>query len=137
MNKRFYLRNLNIKRDAIAFVANLPISDESPLVVKIAEEGRTLEQNALLWPLLDCFADQLKWPVNGVMVRLESEDWKDLLTAAYRNETQRVAMGLNGGMVMLGMRTSKMGKKEFSEFIEFLYSVGAERGINFTNQKAA
>lgn len=137
MNKRYYLRNLNIKRDAIAFVANLPINDESPLVVKIEEEGRTLEQNALMWPLLECFADQILWPVNGAMVKLDAADWKDLLTAAFKSETQRVAMGLNGGMVMLGMRTSKMSKRQFSEFIEFLRAAGADRGVNFRQQEAA
>ena len=38
-------------------------------------------------------------------------------------------MGLNGGMVILGMRASKMGKRQFAEFIEFLQSVAADRGV--------
>jgi hypothetical protein len=131
MNKQFYLRNLNIKRDAIAFVANLPVDDNFPLMVKIGDTPRSLDQNALMWPLLECFSQQIKWPVDGQMVKLRPEEWKDLLTSAFCNETQRVAMGLNGGMVMLGMRTSKMGKKQFSEFIEFIYSAGADRGVFF------
>lgn len=137
MKKRFYLRSLNIKRDAIAYVANLPISDTNPLAVTIAEEGRTLEQNALLWPLLEAFAEQKTWPVNGRLCQLESSEWKDILTAAYKNETQRIAQGLNGGMVILGARTSRMGKKEFSDFIEFIYATGAELGIEFEERKAA
>lgn len=136
MNKTFYLRDTNIKRSALAFVANLPTDDQTPLLVSIKEEGRTLEQNALLWPLLECFADQLQWPVNGRLCHLEAAEWKDILTAAFRNETQRVAMGLNGGMVMLGMRTSKMSKKDFSEFIEFIYAAGAERGVQFERAAA-
>jgi hypothetical protein len=86
--------------------------------------------------LLECFSQQLQWPVNGAMVNLEPEEWKDILTAAYRNETQRVAMGLNGGMVMLGMRTSKMTKAEFSEFIEFIHAVAAERDVNLLREAA-
>lgn len=97
--------------------------------VVIAEPTRNLEQNALLWVLLQAFADQLQWPVNGVMSKLSPEDWKDLLTAAYRRESQRVAMGIDGGMVMLGMRTSKMGKGEFAEFVDFVHSVAADRGV--------
>lgn len=98
-------------------------------VVQVKEPTRNLEQNALLWVLLRAFSEQLKWPVNGEMVKLEPDEWKDLLSAAYRQEAQRVAMGLNGGMVMLGMRTSKLSKRQFAEFIEFIHSVAAERGV--------
>jgi hypothetical protein len=63
------------------------------------------------------------------MTKLSPEDWKDLLTAAYRRETQRVAMGLDGGMVMLGLRTSKMSKREFSEFLDFVHATAEDRGV--------
>jgi hypothetical protein len=63
------------------------------------------------------------------MVTMDADDWKDVLTAAFRGETVRLAMGLNGGVVMLGQRTSKFTKAEFSEWIEFLYATAAQRGI--------
>lgn len=83
----------------------------------------------MLWPLLEAFSQQLDWPVNGRMCKLEPEEWKDVLSAAYRQETARLAMGLNGGVVMLGLRTSKMNKREFSEFLEFIMAVAAERQV--------
>jgi len=98
-------------------------------VVTISEPTRNLEQNALMWALLTEFSRQLKWPVNGEMVKLEPEEWKDLLSAAFRRESQRVAMGIDGGMVMLGMRTSKMSKREFAEFIDFIHATAAFRGV--------
>jgi hypothetical protein len=61
------------------------------------------------------------------MVKMDAEDWKHVLTAAFRQETARLAMGLGGGVVMLGSRTSKMNKREFSEFLEFINAVAAER----------
>ena len=103
-------------------------------IVEVREPSRNLEQNALLWVLLEAFSKQLQWPVNGVMSWLTAGEWKDILSAAFHNETQRVAMGLNGGMVILGLRTSKMGKKQFAEFIEFLQSVAADRGVNLDAQ---
>lgn len=109
----------------MAAVSNAP----DGFVVSVKESSRSLDQNALLWVLLKAFSDQLKWPVNGAMVKLAPEEWKDLLSAAFRQESQRVAMGLAGGMVMLGLRTSKMGKREFAEFIEFIQSVAVERGV--------
>lgn len=98
--------------------------------VTIAPPGRSLDQNSMLWPLLECFSKQLLWPVNGEMVKLEPDEWKDILTAAFRQETVRLAMGLSGGMVMLGLRTSKMSKRDFSEFIEFILATAAQRGVN-------
>lgn len=98
-------------------------------VVEVREPSRSLDQNAAQWPILQAFSEQLMWLVNGQMVRMEPEEWKDVLTAAFRKEKVRLAMGLDGGMVMLGQRTSKFGKREFSEWLDFLHSVAADRGV--------
>ena len=90
---------------------------------------RNGEQNALLWVWLTAFAEQKQWPINGAMQHISSEDWKDILTAAYRRESNRVAMGIDGGMVMLGLRTSEMNKAEFGEFLEFVQSIAAAHGV--------
>lgn len=129
----FFLAHQEARRRAAQMVAEAPDGWR----VTIEPPKRTLDQNSLLWPLLECFSEQLQWPVNGSMVKLNPEEWKDILTAAYKQESQRVAMGLNGGMVMLGMRTSKMDKRQFSEFIEFLLSVAADRGVAVTRDEVA
>ena len=97
--------------------------------VTVSEPNRSLEQNAAQWPILQAFADQIQWPVNGKMVWMTDEEWKDVLTAAFKRETARLAMGLDGGVVMLGMRTSKMGKKQFSEWLEFLKATASIKGV--------
>jgi hypothetical protein len=106
-------------------------------VVRISEPTRTLEANALMWVLLTAFAEQLSWPVNGKMVKLEPEEWKDVLTAGYESATVRLAQGLDGGVVMLGRRTRKYGKNKMNEFIEFMMSVGVERGVVFNEMEMA
>lgn len=121
----FVLAHLEARKRAAQAVAEAPEGYR----VTIEPPKRNGEQNALLWVLLSAFADQLVWPVNGAMVKLTPEEWKDILTAAYRKETQRVAMGLDGGMVMLGMRTSKLNKRQFAELIEFVQSVAVDRGV--------
>ena len=98
--------------------------------VTLAAPTRTLTQNAAQWPILYAFADQLQWPVNGHMCKLTGEEFKDILTAAFRHETVRLAMGLDGGVVMLGGRTSTFAKDEFSEWIDFLKATAADRGVN-------
>lgn len=105
------------------------------MVVTVEKETRTLEQNRAQWPILQAFSDQLLWPVNGQMVKMEPEDWKDVLTAAFRQEVPRVAMGLTGGVVMLGQRTSKFKRDEFNEWLEFLNAIAADRGVKIPAPK--
>lgn len=105
-------------------------------VVTISEPNRTLDQNAAQWVYLEAFSNQLLWPINGQMTKISAEDWKDILTCAFRNESPRVAMGLNGGMVLLGQRTSKFTKKEFADWMEFLISTAIDRDVTVYQEAA-
>ena len=94
-----------------AFHAQKTIGDlptDRSMIVTIQKVTRTLAHNAVQWPILNAFSDQLQWPVNGAMCKLSGEEWKDILTAAYRQETGRIAQGLDGGMVMLGQRRASL-----------------------------
>src|SRR6185312_5177119 len=68
-------------------------------------ERRTLDQNALMWAMLDDVAAQVDWYVDGADQKLDPEEWKDIFTAGLKKH-QRVARGLFGGFVILGARTS-------------------------------
>lgn len=105
--------------------------------VTVSEPTRSLDQNAAMWPILQAFADQLQWPVNGAMVWMTADEWKDVLSAAYKRESVRVAMGLDGGMVMLGCRTSKFSVREMSEFIEFLHATAVAREVDLRYREYA
>ena len=129
---RFVLSHLPARVRAEDAVRNAPAGH----VVTIKPPSRTLDQNAALWPILEAFSHQLRWPVNGQMVLMEPEEWKDVLSAAFKREQARLAMGLDGGVVMLGLRTSKMTKPQFSEFLDFLHAVAAERGVVLERETA-
>ena len=122
---RYILTHDLARRRAMDAVANAPAG----FTVSVKEPTRSLDQNAALWPILEAFSQQLDWPVNGRMVKMAPEEWKDVLSAAFKGEQARLAMGLDGGVVMLGLRTSKMGKREFSDFLEFLHATAAARGV--------
>lgn len=105
--------------------------------VTISQPTRNLEQNSAQWPILQAFADQLQWPINGRLEWLQPEEWKDVLTCAFKRETVRVAMGLDGGMVMLGSRTSKFSKAQFGDWLEFLNATAADRDVILDYREAA
>lgn len=121
----FIMAHTEARRRAVQAVQEAPEGH----AVTISEPTRSLEQNSALWRILQAFSDQLQWPVNGKLEWLTSEEWKDILSAAFQRESVRIAAGLDGGMVMLGQRTSKFSKRQFSDFLEFLNATAAARGV--------
>ena len=129
----FKLAHAEARQRAIQCIREAP----DGYVVTVQEPKRNLDQNAAMWVLLQAFADQLQWPVNGAMVWMSADEWKDVLSAAFRRESVRVAMGMDGGMVMLGSRTSKFSVREMSEFLEFLHATAAARDVDLRYREAA
>ena len=116
---------------AYLFAFELSAEGAVEIIVRPVKSRRTLQQNAKLWAMLGDISRQVEWPVNGQMVMLDSEDWKSLMTAAVRQEV-RMAAGINGGVVMLGVSTKRMTVAELGDLIEFLYAFGSERGVNWS-----
>lgn len=135
--RHWFAPGVNRVRDVfkLAYLFATELSAEQPveIIVRPVKSRRTLIQNAKMWAMLADVARQVQWPVNGVMQTLDSEDWKALVTAAARQEI-RMAAGLNGGVVMLGVSTRKMTVGEMGDVIEYLYAFGAERGVVWGKQ---
>ena len=131
MKRTFILAHPEARRNALQAVQQAT----EGFAVTVSAPTRNLDQNAAQWPILQCFADQLKWPINGRLEHLTPDEWKDVLTSAFKREIVRVAMGLDGGMVMLGQRTSKFSKAQFSEWLEFLHATAADREIELNYQE--
>ena len=92
---------------------------------------RSLDQNAKLWACLSDLASQVVW--HGQ--RLEASEWKDVMTAALKR--QKVVPSLEGGFVVLGSSTSRMGKAELSELIDLIHAFGAQHDVVFHNEATA
>jgi len=133
MKRMFRLVHAQARQGAVQAIKEAP----DGFVVTVAEPTRSLDANAAMWVILQAFADQLQWPVNGAMVWMTPEEWKDVLSAAYKRESVKVAMGLDGGMVMLGSRTSKFSVREMGEFIEFLNATAAARDVDLHYRECA
>lgn len=123
-----------VLRLAYLFATELSVSGAVEIIVRPVKSRRTLEQNAKLWAMLGDISRQVEWPVNGVMQKLDSEDWKSLMTAAARQEI-RMAQGINGGVVMLGESTKRMTVAELGDVIECMYAFGADKGVIWSEPK--
>ncbi|MEJ2897671.1 recombination protein NinB [Bordetella avium] len=99
--------------------------------VEIKPRTRTLAQNDMMWSILTDISRQVDFVVNGALVKVEPEEVKDILTASLRRET-RMAMGIDGGMVLLGQRTSKMTVRQMADVIDLAYAFGNEKGVHWS-----
>ncbi|ROM29293.1 hypothetical protein BK645_10005 [Pseudomonas protegens] len=119
---------------AYLFATELSAIGAVEIIIRPVKSRRTLDQNAKLWAMLGDISRQVEWPVNGIMQKLDSEDWKALMTAAARQEI-RMAQGINGGVVMLGESTKRMTVAELGDVIECMYVFGAEKGVIWSEPK--
>ena len=110
------------------------VADRWELVLR--ERKRSLPQNAKLWACLQDIADQCELVINGRPQKASKEDWKQVFTAALAREN-RMALGLDGGVVVLGTSTSRMRKTEFSDLLEMIHAYGAEHEVHWSDPALA
>jgi hypothetical protein len=125
MSERQYFRLAHAEARRRASLACQTAPDN--FIVTVAEPNRTLDQNAAQWPYLEGFAQQKELCINGAMVTGTRDDWKDVLTGCHNGETRMAVF--DGRVIMLPQRTSKMGKKVFSDWMEFLVAMAAQSGV--------
>jgi hypothetical protein len=120
MTRRFVLVHDTARQNAVEAVRSAPPGYE----VLVKEPSRNLDQNAKLWSLLTEVSEQVDWYGK----KLTPDDWKNVFSASLRK--LQVVPNLDGsGFVALGMSTSRLSKREFSDLIELIYAFGAERGV--------
>lgn len=102
--------------------------------------ARTGEQNNGMHALFDDIAAQYQWPPKSGQF-IDGEAMKRLLMAAYERTQGRSAEiypALDGqGFDVVYRRTSKLSKREASEFMEFVLAWCADNGLNVGLGEAA
>jgi hypothetical protein len=124
--KTYVLAHQTARINAAEFCMSAP----EGLVVTFREKTRSLEQNARLWVLLGKVAEQVPWTINGQERLLAPEEWKLIFTAGLKRE-QQIALGIDGGFVVMGSSTSTMTKREMNDLMTLIEAFGAERGVKW------
>ena len=127
MKQIFMLVHAEARARALHAVKNAPEGH----AVTVGEPTRNLEQNALLWAMLHEISEQVVWHGR----KLDPESWKHVFTSSLKR--MDVVPNLEGtGFVALGLSTSKMTKREFSDLIELINAFAAERGVELERATA-
>lgn len=122
------MKRIQLSNDLARQAAKRAIDDAPDgFVVEVKERTRTSEQNALMWAMLADISAQIDW--HGV--RLTPDEWKDLFSAGLVKS--KVVPNIEGnGFVILGQRTSRMTKSEFSDLVALIDAFGVDRGVKFS-----
>jgi len=128
MTKPFTLISARVRDAAIAAVRCAPIGWQ----VLIKEPKRGTDQNAVLWGLLDDFAQQVTH-VNGK--KYPKEAWKMAMMHQLGIEA-RFMPSLDGSeSVPLGYRSSELGRSQMKDLLTLVEAEGAARGVVFTDRR--
>lgn len=120
MKQTFSLVHDEARRRAWAAIGKAP----QGYIVTVSEPTRSLDQNAALWVILSEISERVVWHGR----KLDAESWKHLFSSSLKR--MDVVPNLEGtGFVALGLSTSKMTKREFSDLLELISAFAAERGI--------
>jgi hypothetical protein len=125
------VRLINDRARRIA--ADLAFKAPHGSVANFRPATRTNEQNAKMWAMLSDIARTMP---EGRM--LTTDKWKSLFMDAIGIPADWEP-GINGGVVNVGYRSSRLSKEQMSEMIEQMYAYGAEHNVEWTEpqQEAA
>jgi hypothetical protein len=98
-------------------------------VVNIRPPTRTGEQNSKMWAML---SDIARAKPQGR--ELTTDKWKALFMDAIGIPADWEP-GINGGVVNVGYRSSRLTKEQMSEMIEQIYAYGAEHGVEWSEPR--
>jgi hypothetical protein len=97
-------------------------------IMSLQEGTRTADQNAKFHAMITDIAKNRGWMWAGK--KRTVTDWKRILVNQFENDAgidTEIVPSLDGQrVVVLGSQTRAFGKKKASDFVEYLYALGAE-----------
>lgn len=116
-----------LRQRAMSLVSKAPIGYR----VEMKEPRRTIDQNDALWAYLTDISLQVEHQGR----KYDTDTWKAIFMNALGAE-MRFVPTLDGSTVFpLGMRSSKLSKKDMSALIDFIIAEGVKRGVVFHDTK--
>ena len=84
----------------------------------------TLDQNAMMWPILRAISKKVKWGEQS----FSPDQWKEIFMGSLWGAIS--VPGIHGGVVFIGARhSSNLSKEEMSELLESILAFVAEHGV--------
>jgi hypothetical protein len=139
MKKTYILAHDVARQRAVEAVRNAPDGFSVTIAEPIKSRGQEEKYHAQIGDIA------AQWQYLGV--KWSAEDMKRILVNAFKEDTKndpelgecwrsmgelRAVPGLRGGLVVLGEQTRRFPKRLASAFVEWLYALGAEMGVEWS-----
>lgn len=131
--KTFRLVNLNVKRNCLAFLSNLPVDESTPLIVDIRQQRRGEDSSAKFHAICHDVAEQSDW----IGKKLKPEQWKVLFVSGHKvatGEQAEIVPGMEGEWVNIRESTAKMSQGRMSSLIEYTLAWCADKNIKLKGE---
>jgi len=132
--ERFFLTGENIAQNAIKRILDLVRCGCIGLVIEIKEMKRSNAQNAKMHAMLTDLSKQAD--IQGL--KLGVVGWKQATMAAFARQVNLPVIfvpALDGqGFDPINERTSNLTTRLGADYIEYLYSVGAEKNVKWSKE---
>ena len=125
--KKWTIHNRQSLEAFLAGAKQWKVEKSIQIDVSLYKKRRSNDQNAKMWAMLTDVSDSVMW--HGQ--ELTKEDWKNMFTASLKG--QQAVPGIDGGFVVLGVKTSEMNTSEISDLIELMNAFGAEHNVVWTD----
>lgn len=119
---KFYIRNENIKNNAISIIKEIECNDKSPMVVTVTKMNRSLPQNAMFHSLC---GDLEKSGFIFCGKPRSATQWKVILISGHSiavpedGDTGEIIAGIQGEIVSLRESSAKMKVSRMTSLIEY------------------
>jgi hypothetical protein len=115
-----------VSDQARKMAANMAFQAPHGSVANYRPPTRSNEQNSKMWAML---SDVARAKPEGR--NLTTDKWKALFMDAIGIQADWEP-GINGGVVNVGYRSSRLTKEQMSDLIEQMYAYGAEHGVEWS-----
>lgn len=128
----FHVTGDESRRFVLGWIGRLDLArfpDGIDVVVRVHEDSASEAQRRHLFAVVGDIAAQVEHEGR----RYDPYTWAQLLDIAMRSES--AIPGLTGGLVRVGRRISKLGRRATADLIDYAYAYGIEAGVRFRNPR--
>lgn len=129
---KFYIRNENIKNNAISIIREIECNDKSPIVVTVTKMNRSLPQNAMFHSLC---GDLERSGFIFCGKPRSATQWKVILISGHSiavpedGDTGEIIAGIQGEIVSLRESSAQMKVSRMTSLIEYTMAFCIDNGI--------
>ena len=129
---KFYIRNEQIKNNAISAIKEIECNDKSPMVVSVTRMNRSLPQNAMFHSLC---GDLERSGFIFCGKKRSAGQWKVILISGHSiavpedGDTGEIIAGIQGEIVSLRESSAQMKVSRMTSLIEYTIAFCVDNGI--------